>query len=149
MEFIVPLLVVIGIISSIVKSAKKVEVQRKNVSETSPDPTELTEQQRRYVESLRSRKSHTTPTPTVKKPPVDPSHGHIGKVEEYDEIIGSLGDINDEGCPSLDGVRLIAEDVAYVTEDGTRQFDAKRLQRAIVLGEVLNSPRFKNPYGKK
>ena len=147
MEFIIPLLVVIGIISSIVKSAKKVEVQRKTVSETSSDPTELTEQQRRYVESLRSRKSHTTPT--VKKPPVDESHGHIGKVEEYDEIVGSLGDINDEGCPSLDGVRLIAEDVAYVTDDGTRQFDAKRLQRAIVLGEVLNSPRFKNPYGKK
>ena len=147
MEFIIPLLVVIGIISSIVKSAKKVEVQRKTVSETRSDPTELTEQQRRYVESLRTRKSYTTPT--VKKPPVDESHGHIGKVEEYDEIVGSLGDINDEGCPALDGVRLIAEDVAYITADGTRQFDAKRLQRAIVLGEVLNSPRFKSPYGKK
>ncbi len=149
MEFIIPILVVVGIISSIVKSAKKVEVQGKTVSATKPDPTELTEQQRRYVESLRTRKSYTTSKTSIAEPHVDASHGHIGKVEQYDEIVGSLGDINDEGCPSLDGVRLIAEDIAYVTDDGSKQFDAKRLQRAIVLGEVLNSPRFKNPYGKK
>lgn len=74
------------------------------------------------------------------------AHSHKGEEEHYEEIVGSLGDVNDEGCADLDGVRFISHDVAYDPADGSRDYsDAARL---IVLGEILNTPRFKSPYGK-
>lgn len=75
-------------------------------------------------------------------------HGHVGKEEHYDEIVGSLGDINDEGCADLDGVRFVAHDLAYDVDGEDATFDRDKLARALVLGDVLNSPRFKHPYGK-
>ena len=41
------------------------------------------------------------------------AHGHTGEEEHYDEIVGSLGEVNDEGCTDLNGVRFIANDIAY------------------------------------
>ena len=69
-------------------------------------------------------------------------------MSRYDEIVGSLGEVNDEGCVDLDGVRFIASDVAYEidNDDGP---DYARLAQSMVLGEVLNNPRFKKPYSRK
>lgn len=76
------------------------------------------------------------------------AHGHVGEEEHYEEIIGSLGDINDEGCADLNGVRFIAHDLAYDSDNGNKP-DYNKLAKAMVLGEVLNNPRFKKPYGRK
>ena len=81
----------------------------------------------------------------------DGSHEHIGgKLEKYDKIVGSLGEVDDEGCDELDGVRLIEHDESYCDDpEHFAQADVSELQKAIVLGEVLNNPRFANPYRKK
>ena len=76
------------------------------------------------------------------------AHEHLGREEHYEPIVGSLGEDSDEGCPDLDGVRLIAHDVAYDDTDGETHFDRTRLARAMILGEVLNKPRFKGPKGR-
>lgn len=76
------------------------------------------------------------------------AHEHLGKEEHYGEIVGSLGDINDEGCADLNGVRFISHDVAYETQT-LQNNDYADVKRAVVLGEILNSPRFKCPYGRR
>ena len=75
-------------------------------------------------------------------------HGHEGDEEHYEEIVGSLGVVNDEGCEDLSGVRFIAHDFAYDTVDSDAQ-DYAGLARVMILGDVLNNPRFKNPYSRK
>ncbi|MGN1040572.1 MAG: hypothetical protein ACI4QL_03995 [Candidatus Fimimonas sp.] len=75
-------------------------------------------------------------------------HVHLGEEEElYDEIVGSLGENSDEGCSDLDGVRLIAHDLAYETEDGSR--DYSEVAKIVVLGDAINNPRFKSHYRTK
>ena len=76
------------------------------------------------------------------------AHGHTGDEEHYEEIVGSLGEVNDEGCADLNGVRFIANDIAYEiqTQDNV---DYDRIAQAMVLGDIINSPRFKTPYGKR
>lgn len=75
-------------------------------------------------------------------------HGHVGEEEHYEEIIGSLGEVNDEGCADLTGVRFVAHDLAYeISSQETPNYD--RLAQAMVLGEIVNSPRFKTPYSRK
>ena len=74
------------------------------------------------------------------------AHEHVGTEEHYAPIVGSLGGESSEGCPDLDGVRLLSHDVAYDGDDGTKHFDRAKLAQAMVLGEVLNNPRFKHPY---
>lgn len=76
------------------------------------------------------------------------AHGHEGEEEHYEEIVGSLGEVNDEGCADLSGVRFIASDLAYeIQSQETPDYD--RLAQAMVLGEIINSPRFKTPYSKR
>ena len=75
------------------------------------------------------------------------AHGHTGDEEHYDEIVGSLGEVNDEGCADLNGERFIANDIAYEIQS-QESVDYDRLAQAMVLGEVINSPRFKTPYSK-
>ena len=76
------------------------------------------------------------------------AHGHEGEEEHYEEIVGSLGEVNDEGCADLAGVRFIASDLAYeIAVQDTPDYD--RLAQAMVLGEIINSPRFKTPYTKR
>lgn len=79
---------------------------------------------------------------------VNDGHSHVdGEEETYEKIVGSLGEINDEGCADLDGVRFIVEDIAYNTE--TEQPDHTGLLKAMILGDVLNNPRFKKNYNKR
>ena len=75
-------------------------------------------------------------------------HGHLGEEEHYEEIVGSLGEVNDEGCEDLSGVRFIATDLAYELQ-ASETVDYDRLAQAMVLGEVLNHPRFKQPYSRR
>ena len=95
---------------------------------------------------------NTQPKPTVDKHQLHQqdakAHEHVGEEEHYEEIVGSLGEVNDEGCEDLSGVRFIVRDMAYETSDGD-QVDYGKLAKAIVLGEVLNNPRFKKPYTRK
>lgn len=102
-----------------------------------------------------ARKSHTSRrnetssvAATVDKHILDAvEHGHKGVEEHYPSIVGSLGEINDEGCADLEGVRFIEHDVAYERSDEQR--DYTDVVRLMVLGEVLNDPRFKSPYHRK
>lgn len=75
------------------------------------------------------------------------AHGHTGEEEHYEEIVGSLGEVSDEGCADLSGVRFIVNDLAYElqTQDDV---DYDRIAQAVVLGELLNTPRFKVPYSR-
>lgn len=75
-------------------------------------------------------------------------HAHLGEEEHYEEIVGSLGEVNDEGCEDLSGVRFIAHDIAYEISENEHP-DYNRLAQAIVMGEILNNPRFKIPYTRK
>ena len=76
------------------------------------------------------------------------AHGHSGEEEHYEEIVGSLGEVNDEGCADLSGVRFIASDLSYeIQSQETPDYD--RLAQAMVLGEIINTPRFKAPYTKR
>ena len=76
------------------------------------------------------------------------AHGHVGEEEHYEEIVGSLGEINDEGCADLSGVRFLANDLAYEIKSN-EAVDYDRLAQAMVLGEIVNSPRFKTPYTRR
>ena len=75
-------------------------------------------------------------------------HGHLGQEEHYEEIVGSLGEVNDEGCADLAGVRFLATDLAYeIQMQETVDYD--RIAQAMVLGEIVNNPRFKSPYSRR
>lgn len=75
-------------------------------------------------------------------------HTHAdGEEEFYDASGGSLGDVSLEGCPDLNGVRVISHDLAYYASDATK--DYSDIAKAIVLGEVLDNPRCKYPYALK
>ena len=75
-------------------------------------------------------------------------HGHVGEEEHYEEIVGSLGEVNDEGCSDLSGVRFIANDLAYEIQS-QESVNYDRLAQAMVLGEIINEPRFKLPYTRR
>lgn len=106
----------------------------------------LNDQQRSYLNSLQQRKNVQQPKPSVT---VGDGHAHYGTVETYEPIVGSLGSVSDEGCDELDGVRLIATDIMYETDNDHVAYDLDAIGKSIVLGEVLNNPRFKTPYGKR
>lgn len=76
---------------------------------------------------------------------VSPSDGHThvsGEEETYEKIVGSLGEVDDEGCDDLDGVRFIVNDAAY--QGQTSAADYADIAKAIVIGDVINNPRFKS-----
>ena len=108
----------------------------------------LTEGQRSYQASLKQRKGTQKPTTAPAQTTAD-SHSHMGTVESYDPIVGSLGDVSTEGCSELSGVRLIVNDLMYETEDHQKSYNLDAIRKSIILGEILNNPRFKKPYGKK
>lgn len=115
---------------------------------THPNQTgQLTPEQRRYQSGLQQRKGAQKPA-TTQVVGAD-GHSHYGTVETYEPIVGSLGDVDDEGCDELDGVRLIATDLMYETDDDGKVYDLKAIRKSLILGEVLNNPRFKKPYGKR
>lgn len=75
-------------------------------------------------------------------------HAHLGEEEHYEEIIGSLGEVNDEGCTDLNGVRFLVNDLAYELHSD-KEVDYDRIAQAMVLGEIINTPRFKAPYSRR
>lgn len=115
----------------------------KRTSQVEIDGNGRTQHQRDFLNQLRAKQAERK----VKEIEV---HSHKGKEERYDRIVGSLGEVNDEGCDELDGVRLLEHDEAYCDEPAHFEVnDYNELQQAIVIGEVVNSPRFKRPYGKR
>lgn len=76
------------------------------------------------------------------------AHEHLGEEEHYEEIVGSLGEVSDEGCADLSGVRFIANDLAYEIHS-EQEIDYDRLAQAMVLGEIVNNPRFKAPHTRR
>ncbi len=142
--FFVVIVIIIGTVISKANKTQFTHTSNNGPFEQNPnDNGQLTEGQRRYQNELKGRKAQQQ----QEQHKVD-NHSHIGKVETYPQIVGSLGEVNDEGCQELDGVRLIATDLMY--EDGDeRTFNYEKIRKSIVLGEILNTPRFKNPFGKK
>jgi len=130
-----------------------------NVERQNPPESGLSPHQREYIESL--RKKNTEQKNEKSKPDPESTHTHhgnavvansdghvhMGSVEERYDAIGSLGEVHDEGCADLNGVRLIANDIAYSASEQRR--DYSDVAKAMVLGEILDEPRFKKRYGKK
>lgn len=108
---------------------------------------QLTPEQRRYQSTLKQRQS--SQKPTTMQPQGADGHTHVGTVETYDSTVGSLGSVSDEGCSELDGVRLIVTDLTYETDDHQKAYNLNAIRKSLILGEVLNNPRFKHPYGRK
>lgn len=105
----------------------------------------MTSEQKHRLEYLREQQKQKTVSQQHERHQSDAQeHSHLGEEEHYEEIVGSLGDINDEGCEDLSGVRFIAHDLAYEVGD-SEQHDYTKLAKAIVLGDIINSPRFKTP----
>lgn len=104
--------------------------------------TQKTRSNNRREQSLTDIEKHELHQADAKK------HAHMGEEEHYDEIIGSLGEINDEGCADLSGVRFIVHDLAYEMSENEHP-DYDKIAQAMVMGEILNNPRFKNPYTRK
>ena len=91
--------VIIITISKKLKSDKSARQSNKTAAVT--DGNGRTQHQRDYINGLRVRQSEK------KIVSADGSHSHSGKEERYEPIVGSLGEVDDEGCDELDGVRLI------------------------------------------
>ena len=153
--FIIPVSIAIVIVAAVVvvrKEKNKKDTQQRTTtdsytsrssSSTSTGKTAMTDEQRRRLEYLRQQQKA--------KPQVDKhelhvqdakEHAHAGEEEHYEEIVGSLGEVNDEGCGDLGGVRFIVHDLAYETGD-EGEHDYAELAKAMVLGEIINTPRFK------
>lgn len=145
----------IVIVCIVVSAAKKADAKRREqqasaVRREATDGNGRTQHQRDYINGLRNKASqkktasqestHTHVGNSI----VSNSDGHVHRGDEeehYDEIVGSLGEVDDEGCADLDGVRLIAHDLAY--EDGETNSDYSEVAKAVVLGDIINNPRFK------
>lgn len=146
---------ILGVVSSSIKHKQNEQRQReyseryhsqKSMSNVTKSTTSsgLNDHQRSYISSLREKQAekHAQHVADAHK------HAHLGEEEHYDEIVGSLGEVNDEGCADLNGVRFVAHDLAYEIREN-EQPDYNKLAQAIVLGEVLNNPRFKSPHSPK
>lgn len=100
--------IVVVVIVTLVKRYKIEQRQRENNgAQTYPfaDGNGRTERQRDYLAAKRRELSE-------RKAASADSHSHSGRREAYEPIVGSLGEVNDEGCDELDGVRLIEHDEA-------------------------------------
>ena len=126
------------------RQAQASEKYRANSSVTaSGGKTTMSDEQRRRLEYFREQQKQKTAAEKHEQHVEDAhEHGHTGEEEHYDEIVGSLGEINDEGCVDLSGVRFIAHDMAYESGEGEHA-DYAELAKAMVLGDIINSPRFK------
>lgn len=142
-------IVIVVIIATVIRRSnaaeRKRKIERQQAQYPFIDGNGRTEHQRDYLNAKRRELAER------KIVSQDGSHEHLGgKVEKYDKIVGSLGEVNDEGCDELDGVRLIEHDEAYCDDpDHLMPADPTDIQKAIVIGEVLNTPRFKEMYRRK
>ena len=110
--------------------------------------SQLTDEQRRRLDYLREHYKQQMEADKHERHVEDAhEHGHTGEEEHYEEIVGSLGEISDEGCEDLSGVRFIAHDLSYDTSVDER--DYTELAKAMVLGDIINTPRYKKRYSRK
>lgn len=137
------------VVTAVIKRVKAEENRSREINEgqaqrTFFDGNGRTAHQSEYLASKRRELAERKITSN------DGSHSHRGRQETYAPIVGSLGEVNDEGCDELDGVRLIEHDEAYCDNpDHIISTEPTELERAIVLGEVLNTPRYKQMYRRK
>ena len=128
--------------------AEKYRARNEASQTTKTQQTRLTDEQREKLNYIREYHKQRTAAEQHERHQADAKeHEHLGEEEHYEEIVGSLGEINDEGCEDLSGVRFIAHDIAY--EVGEDSSDYTKLAQAMVLGDVFNNPRFKKPYSHK
>lgn len=144
---IIPVVFAVILIIAITTAVKRAKAEKSKQSDNKQtkytDGNGRTQHQRDYLNGLRVRQAEKIIS-------ADGSHSHSGKEERYDPIVGSLGEVDDEGCDELDGVRLIEHDESYCDDpEHLAQTDYSALEQSIVLGEVINAPRFKRPYGKR
>lgn len=144
---IIPVVFAVILIIAITTAVKRAKAEKSKQSDNKQtkytDGNGRTQHQRDYLNGLRVRQAEKIVS-------ADGSHSHSGKEERYDPIVGSLGEVDDEGCDELDGVRLIEHDESYCDDpEHLAQTDYSALEQSIVLGEVINAPRFKRPYGKR
>lgn len=136
--------VIVAVIKRAKAEQRRREMDQGKAQYPFTDGNGRTEHQRDYLASKRRELAER------KVSSADNSHSHSGKAENYGKIVGSLGEVNDEGCDELDGVRLIEHDEAYCDDpDHLVPRDLADIQKAIVIGEVLNTPRFKEMYRRK
>lgn len=140
---------VIIVLSRTAADKRKRAISAKQTQYT--DGNGRTEHQREYINAKRRQLAEMkNGSVSARNSLSGDDHYHAGQEEKYDKIIGSLGEVSDEGCDELDGVRLIEHDEAYC--DDPNHFiadDPTELERIIVLGEVINTPRFKQMYTRK
>ena len=153
-EIMFPIICVIGVIVSIIAAVAKgkqgADKSRQTRSVEDYVKAKATKQQ---TDSVKAKSASTGATAMQSATTVGSSikfsesdHDHFAdKVEDYDKIVGSLGEVADEGCIELDGLRLIAHDENYQCEESA-QFDLKKVAQAMVYGEILDNPRFKRPF---
>ena len=154
--FIIPVVIAIVIVAAVVvvrKEKHQKDAQQRATTDSyasrsstnaSTGKTAMTDEQRRKLEYLRQQQKAKTPQVDKHELHVQDAkeHAHTGEEEHYEEIVGSLGEINDEGCVDLSGVRFIVHDLAYETGD-EGEHDYTELAKAMVLGDIINTPRFK------
>ena len=144
--FVVIGIVVAATVTRVVKVAK--QQQRNSTANTAQQNSSNVQQKREYFDALREKKyqqSIKQSKQTVAHADKAEDHTHVASEEEYyEDIVGSLGEVNDEGCDDLAGVRLIVHDLAYEQSESER--DYTEVAKAIVLGDVISHPRCKNPY---
>ena len=139
----------------IVKQIKNKQSEKQEATHESDKPhsnsahVSMTDEQKRRLDHLRQQQKQKSAVEQHERHQKDAhEHNHSGEEEHYEEIVGSLGEVYDEGCDDLSGVRFIAHDLAYDTTNEGKH-DYAKLAKAMVLGEIINSPRFKIPYGRK
>ena len=141
---VVPIIFLVIVFSVVIGVKVVIAKQRQNGAKNSTAyPTQT---QQRYNLSQRQNSIGTdcdVHTHVGERAIAQDGHEHIGADEEhYEKIVGSLGEVDDEGCADLDGIRLIAHDAAYEGEDDSRNYS--EIVKAMVLGEILENPRFKS-----
>lgn len=151
--------VFVGVFASAAKKRQAEESKQAHQRQQRPkeftDGNGRTQHQRDYLNGLRAKQAERKIAAQNNAPQTGSSvnfesqdHSHVSDDEEYyEEIVGSLGDVSDEGCDDLSGVRLIVHDLAYEGEDSQR--DYSEVAKVVVLGDIINSPRFKSNYRKK
>ena len=133
---IIFVIVVTVIVAMIAANAKK----KMDAQKSAADYRAQMDQRQNTDNNVSQRARNASRAKTVNSPQND-AHTHLGEEEHYEKIVGSLGEVDDEGCADLDGIRLIAHDEAYDGETQSRNYS--EIVKAIVLGEVLDKPGFK------
>ncbi len=144
-----PILVIVVFASIVLSIVKVATMLDKKAKQQAKESTKLQQQvQQQKAKKLQPTKQQPKAKSTVAMPTVqfDGDHNHVGdSIEQYEPISGSLGQVRDEGCVEMDGFRLIANDDNFDAESGETNFNLNKVAQAIVLGEILDKPRFKNP----